>query len=63
MDCRRGIRGHDPAPAVRAAAAWALGMLQDTGARGSLARLAEGEDHDVAAFAREALGRIERGAS
>ena len=53
----------DPAPAVRAAAAWALGMLQDTGARGSLARLAEGEDHDVAAFAREALGRIERGAS
>ena len=48
----------DAAPGVRAAAAWALGMLRDGGARGPLARLAEGEDREVAAFAREALVRI-----
>lgn len=49
----------DGKPPVRMAAAWALGRLRDTGARAALTPLVDGPDHELGAFAREALGRID----
>jgi HEAT repeat protein/4-amino-4-deoxy-L-arabinose transferase-like glycosyltransferase len=57
---RDALRAEEPA--VRHAAAWALGRVRDPLARDALGRLAAdaGEEADVRATAREAVGRIGR---
>jgi HEAT repeat protein len=55
------LRGalEDASPAVRIAAAWALGRLRDAAARPTLTRLAGDADPELSAFAREALARLD----
>jgi hypothetical protein len=53
----------DPAPSVRIAAIWALGVLRDSAARDALARIAGGAADAERAFASEALARLAQATS